>query len=144
MKRMILTVVACLAALSAWAKDVDWKRDYDDALKLAKSEKKMVMIDVYTDWCGWCKKLDKDVYSDKKVQEKLAKSFISVKINPEKNSANKKVAQQFGVRGFPNIIFVDGDGKKVNGIGGYVPADDFLKVLDQVAESKPDSKPASK
>ncbi len=134
MKHITLIAICCLLALQAWAGNVEWKHNYDDAVKEAKSDKKIVMVDIYTDWCGWCKKLDKDVYSNKEVQAKLAKDFVSAKINPEKGAANAKVAQNFGVRGFPYILFVDGDGKKVHSISGYVPAADFLKVLEAVSK----------
>ena len=134
MKRYAWILAAILVAVTVRAADVNWTHDYDEALKKAKADKKLVMIDIYTDWCGWCKKLDKDVYTDKSIQEKLAKGFICVKINPEKNSKNKKVAKDFGVKGFPYIAFVDADGKKLDEIGGYMPAKDFGKVIDRVAK----------
>jgi thioredoxin-related protein len=93
-----------------------------------------MMIDIYTDWCGWCKKLDKDVYSNKDVQAKLTKEFIAVKLNPEKSSKNKKIAASFGTRGFPHIVFVDAAGTKLSEIGGYQPADAFLKSLEAVTK----------
>jgi thioredoxin-related protein len=105
---------------------VDWEHNYDTALEKAKKENKLVMVDVYTDWCGWCKKLDKDVYADPKVGERLTKSFVTVKINPEKSLRAAQLAKQFGTKGYPHIVFVNGDGKKIGEIGGYVPANEFL------------------
>ena len=134
MKRTAYILVAVLAAAVAHAANVEWTHDYDAALKKAKTDKKLVMIDIYTDWCGWCKKLDSDVYTDKNVQEKLAKSFICVKINPEKSPSGKKLMKEFGVKGFPYIAFVDGDGNKVGEIGGYKPAKAFAAVLDSVVK----------
>lgn len=119
-----------LVAATALADSVKWATDYDKALAQAKSEKKLVMVDVYTDWCGWCKKLDKDVYSNAKVSEKLSKDFVACKINPEKSAQNRKLADKFGTRGYPHIVFVDGDGKKVYEISGYIPADRFAGRLD--------------
>ena len=119
-----------LVASAAVAAPVKWLSDYDKAVAEAKSEKKLVMVDVYTDWCGWCKKLDKDVYNNTKVSEKLSKDFVACKINPEKNNANRQLANKFGTRGYPHIVFVNGDGKKVYEISGYVPADKFAGQLD--------------
>ena len=82
---------------------------------------------------GWCKKLDRDVYKDPRVEEKLAKSFVAVKINPETGSKNAELARTFGTRGYPHIVFTDADGKKVAEIRGYIPADGFLKQLEQIA-----------
>ena len=52
----------------------------------------------------------------------------------EKSPQAAKLARQFGTRGFPHIVFVNADGKKVSEIGGYLPPKDFLKQLEQVTE----------
>ena len=113
---------------------VDWEQDYDLGLAKAKKDKKLVMVDLYTDWCGWCKKLDKDTYSNKDVADKLTKDFIAVKVNPEKSPKGAKLAKQFGTRGFPHIVFLSADGNKVSEIGGYLPPKEFLKRLETVSE----------
>ena len=123
-----------LLASAAMADTVKWLSDYDKAVAQAKSEKKIVMVDVYTDWCGWCKKLDKDVYSNAKVSEKLSKDFVAVKINPEKSAQNRQLANKFGTRGYPHIVFVNADGKKISEVGGYIPADKFASKLDDVVD----------
>ena len=133
-KFIAATIVSLLAlGASAWA-GVSWEQNYDTALEKAKKEKKLVMVDVYTDWCGWCKKLDRDTYSQKDVETKLTKEFISLKINPEKSAQNKNLAKQFGTHGYPHIVFLDAEGKKVSEISGYLPAADFLKQLNQITD----------
>ena len=118
------------------AGEVKWEKNYDDGLAQAKKDKKFVLVDIYTDWCGWCKKLDKDVYSQKEVGERLAKDFVAIKLNPEKSAKNKKIVQTFEVSGFPTILFLNSDGKQVGKIGGYVPADEFIRQLDAVVKKK--------
>lgn len=134
MKLIISIITICLLAGGTWAKDIDWQANYDSALEKAKKDKKPVMIDIYTDWCGWCKKLDRDTYSDKDVQAKLAKDFIAVKINPDENEKNALLEQRLGRAGYPHIVFLDSDGKKITEIRGYVPAAVFLKYLEQIAK----------
>jgi thioredoxin-related protein len=136
MKLFAMIVASVLAAGTLWAGEVKWEKNYADGLAQAKKEKKLVMVDVYTDWCHWCKKLDKDTYANKEVAEKLAKEFISIKLNPEKSTKNRKVAEEFGVRGYPNIIFLDSDGKKLAQLSGYRPADAFLKQLEALTQKK--------
>ena len=134
MKQIITLIILILLVSSVWAKDIEWLKSYDTALAQAKKDKKIVLVDIYTDWCGWCKKLDRDTYSDTNVQAKVAKDFIAVKVNPEKSAAGAKLAQQFGVRGFPFIAFVGADGRTLSQIGGYVNAAKFLDQLEQVAK----------
>ena len=135
MKRYATIMAGMLVAATVRAEAVNWQSDYDKAIATAKKDNKLVMVDVYTDWCGWCKKLDRDVYADPKVGERLTKSFVTVKINPEKSLRAAQLARQFGTRGYPHIVFVNGDGKKIGEIGGYVPANEFLKRLDKVAST---------
>ena len=132
MKRMAWCLGLMLVAVRIQAANVVWEHNYEEALAKARKDKKLLMVDVYTDWCGWCKKLDRDVYTAKTVQEKLTKDFVALKINPEKSSKNAQLAKEFGTHGFPHIVFLGADGKKVREIGGYLPAEDFAKVLESV------------
>jgi thioredoxin-related protein len=127
-----MILVLGLMAGCVRAESLKWETDYDKAVADAKKANKIVMVDVYTDWCGWCKKLDRDTYANASVAEKLNKDFIAVKLNPEKSQRGAELARSFGTRGYPHIVFLDGDGKKVSEVGGYVSADDFIKKLDAV------------
>ena len=132
MKRLATILAVLVTAATVHAEAVKWQDDFDKAVTAAKKGDKLVVVDVYTDWCRWCKLLDRDVYADPKVGEKLAKSFVAVKINPEKSSRAAQLARQFGTTGYPHIVFVNGDGKKIGEIVGYVSADEFLKRLDKI------------
>jgi len=129
-----MTIV--LITVSVRAAGINWETSYDTALEKAKKDKKLVMVDVYTDWCGWCKKLDRDTYSDKTVQETLVKNFVTVKINPEKSKKNGELAKQFGMRGYPHIVFLDDSGKKFGEVSGYQPAGQFQKSLDALLAAR--------
>jgi len=133
-KLMTGTILGFLVFGASAFAAVEWQTSYDMALAKAKKDKKLVMVDLYTDWCGWCKKLDKDTYTDKDVEAKLAKDFVAVKLNPEKSADIAKLSQRFGTRGYPHIVFVNTDGNMVSEIGGYLPPKDFLKELESVSE----------
>jgi thiol:disulfide interchange protein len=100
--------------------------DLPQALDRARSGGQIVMVDVYTDWCGWCKKLDRETYSDRRVREAL-RDFVPIKINAEKGG--RSVAEKYGVEGFPTILFVAADGRVVRKVQGYVDADEMLRIL---------------
>ena len=113
-----------------------WMTDINKALALAKKRKMPVMLDLYTDWCGWCKRLDKDVYPDKRVKS-LSKKFICIKSNPEKDKVAKEWAEYLAVTGFPFIAFLNSQGKPVLTLPGYADASTFALVLtDALAKSR--------
>lgn len=111
--------------------ELGWAKSYDEALKAAKD--KVVMIDFYTDWCGWCKKLDKDTYSNADVVKFLDQKIVPLKLNAEKEGA--ELAKKHGVRGYPTILFVSGTGEVVGRIGGYMQPDPFLKEVKQILQT---------
>ena len=130
---------------AAWA--VSWEHDLTGTLEEAKTEGKPVMADFYTDWCGWCKKLDQDVYTDASVN-RLAEKFICVKVNCE---VDKGAFSKYGLRGYPTIIFFNPSGGIEETVVGYrnaqVFADIMSKVLDKMPrlnEKTPQQQPADK
>ena len=105
---------------------------FDEALARARTEKKILLVDVYTDWCGWCKKLDREVFGDARVAE-ASRGLVAVRINAEKEG--EKVAQRYDVQGYPTVLFVDGSGSVVKRIDGYVDADEMLQTLKALPKS---------
>jgi thioredoxin-related protein len=135
MKRLIAVTIVVFLTLAAGAfAAVDWERNYDAGLEKAKKDKKLMMVDIYTDWCGWCKKLDRDTYSDADVGNKVTKDFVAVKLNPEKSPQGARLSRQFGTTGFPHIVFVDATGAKVSEINGYLAPKEFLKRLEMISD----------
>ena len=104
------------------------EENYSSALKKASAENKPVLIDFYTDWCGWCKKLDRETYSDPQVQN-LTKRFVCLKINADKS---KRVAQMYRVNALPTTVFADSTGREVARIEGFQPAPQFAGSLSKV------------
>src|SRR5689334_6382897 len=103
-----LTIPTAGSAQTAKEKDkaeLSWK-PFETGFAKAQTENKKVLLDVYTDWCGWCKRLDKDVYSDKRVISYLTQHYYVVKLNAEdtasvtykeKKSTKPAFAGAFGV-----------------------------------------------
>ena len=127
----LAAAVVLAACGSAVAGQIAWAPSYEAAVKKAKAVKKPLMIDLYTDWCGWCKKLDSDVYNKDEVIE-LSKEFVCLKLNPEKDKKNGK---KFQVEGFPTIFFLDSAGKEINKIVGFRPADKFAAEMKKALEA---------
>jgi thioredoxin 1 len=114
--------------------DVDWGQSYHVALERAGKENKLVMVDIYADWCPPCKLLDRDTFGNKDVQAKLSNGFIAVKIDIEKNKEGLELAKQFGGEMIPHILFLDSGGKRISESIGYLPPKEFLKELEDASE----------
>jgi len=150
MKRLSMLFAALLLAGLAPAAGAQahfvW-RGWDEGLKEAKRTNRPVLVDVYTDWCGWCKRMDRDVYSRADVRDYLAKSFVVVKLNAEaqdglqyqgQDLTSAGVAEQFRVTGYPTTVFLRSNGAHLINVPGYVPADRFLLVLRYIGEGHMD------
>ncbi len=107
----------------------------------AKVQHKLVLVDVYTDWCHWCKQLDKDVYPDRNVQKQLHAYFAATKVNAESDASidflgtttsGRQLAPHWSVTGYPTILFLSPDGNVIERVPGYLPAKDFASLLEYI------------
>lgn len=101
---------------------------FEAACKRAAKEHKSVMVDVYTDWCHWCKVLDQKTYTDKAVAAYADEHLIAIKINAEQGDG-VAFAQKAAVHGFPTVIFFDEAGAESYRVGGYEPPTKFLTSM---------------
>jgi len=104
---------------------IAWLTSYEAAVQTAREERCAIMIDFYTDWCGWCKKLDADTYADKQVIS-ASGDFVSLKLNADQERA---VAVRYNITGFPTILFVDSAGNEVHRVVGYRPPQAFFAEM---------------
>jgi thioredoxin-related protein len=116
---------------------------FEQGLAEAKKTNKKLLVDVYTDWCGWCKKMDADTYTDTGVESYLLEKYVVVKLNAEsstrqtyngKQYTERELASEFGVSGYPTTLFFKSDGSPITGAPGYYGAADFKTVLSYIAE----------
>ncbi len=123
---------------------------WNEGYTMATKKKKIAMIDCYTEWCGWCKRMDRDTYSDASIQKKIYENFVPIKLNPELNQTYTLEGKQYNgkqlldllsnnqLSGYPTIIFIIPNGK-TNTIElsvGYSNAEQFHKVLDAMQAKK--------
>ncbi len=121
----IISVIPMLQA------DENWFTNYDQAIQKAQEEKKPILADFTgSDWCGWCIKLKNEVFDTPEFQEWAKNKVVLLELDfpkkkaqsDEEKETNKKLAKQYGVKGFPTIIFIDASGKETREIGrsGYL------------------------
>jgi thioredoxin-related protein len=139
-----MTTIAALAFLEATAAELEWGTNVSKAQAQAKAEDKFVLINFTgSDWCGWCIKLDKEVFSTSEFAEYAKKNLVPVKIDfprrlpqsRELRKANAKLQEQFRIDGYPAIVVLSSAGREI-GRFGYTPGG-AGKFIERVEELKP-------
>ena len=111
------------------------------AQELAKKESKKVILDVYTDWCGYCRRMISEVYPSDEVQSVVGDYYYVVRVNAEsskeiwfngKKYTEQSLARSFGVSSFPTTVFVGSDGVAIGVQPGFMEAPIFSKLLEFV------------
>ena len=105
-------------------RDLSWK----EAIETAKREGKLVFVDFYTDWCGPCKVMSRDVYPQKQVVNFFNAKFVCLKLNAEKEG--RELAKRFRVSAYPTFIVVDTDEKVRVELKGSMDADKFIARIE--------------
>ena len=146
MKNLLAVFIALLiVVLSVHGGDnsaLRW-RSFDDGLAEAKKTNKKILVDVYTDWCGWCKRMDSQTYADREVARYLANRYVVIKLNAEssrqlsykgKQYSERELSAAFGISGYPATLFMQPDGEAITIYPGFADAKRFLDVASFIAE----------
>jgi thioredoxin-related protein len=123
---------------------VSW-HNFNDGIKLAREKRKPVVIDFYADWCGWCKKMDAEVFSDSEVARKLRDDFICIRIYTDKNISEiiryknhtltkQEFSTMLGVQGLPTLVFMDREANLITKIPGFIKKNVFLPLIGYMEE----------
>lgn len=103
--------------------DLTWQ----DALKKAKKENKILFVDVYATWCGPCKLLQKNTFPDKNLGDFFNQNFINLTFDGEIGDG-KLLFNQYKLRGYPTLLFIHPDGTVKAQYIGYQNAKNLLEI----------------
>lgn len=120
------------------AQERQWLDSPDEAANVAVRSGKMILISVGADWCHSCKKMDRETWSDEKVQQAINKSFVPLKLTDEKHHEHWATMQ---VKAFPTTLVFTSDKKLLTKMEGYVDAKKLALLLEQISESRTVSNP---
>jgi len=112
----------------AAAASATWSRDPERAFELARSQGKLLLVDVYADWCGWCKVLEKEVFPDPAFRA-VAKDFVLLRIDAEDGGAGSLLAAEHRADALPTLLILEPGGARVGEVQGYAPAPEFVARL---------------
>ena len=115
-------------------REITNEQEWEAAFLDAKESNKLIFADVYTDWCTYCHKLDKEVYTDDQVISYFNENFINIKFDAE-SQYGYQLAQRFRVEGYPTLLFLTAEQEVFENIGGFVPAPTLLAYGQQTISS---------
>lgn len=131
-KTPIMSICLMLCLASGYAQGIQFSnKTWEEVLLLARTEQKTIFMDAYATWCGPCKMMDRNTFSDDDVSRLYNARFVNVKMDMEKGEG-PALAERYGVRAYPTLLFIDGNGDVVHRAVGYHDADQFVE-LGQVA-----------
>lgn len=153
---ILLTILSIFTAFNLNAQTtnnkINWM-SFEEAVKLNETNPKKIFIDVYTDWCGWCTKMDQTTFVDKDVVAYMNENFYAVKFNAEQtepiefngytftnktpNGTRKgthELAQALlqGKMSYPSYVFMNEDNQLITIVPGYIEAYNFLYILKYI------------
>lgn len=146
---IIVAALACFAFVSSKPitttseHGIKWL-SFEEVAKLQKKTKKKIVMDVYTDWCGWCKRMDATTFSDPTVGEYVNKNYYALKLNAEskklikfngKEMTEQELAARFGVTGYPTTVYLDESMELLSPVSGYLDVKQFTNVVKFYGEN---------
>lgn len=142
-----LLLLLCLGTFTVQAQQVQWLSWEQASEMVANGTDKKVFIDVYTDWCGWCKRMDKDTFQNAEVAKYMTDNFLMVKLDGEAKENMDYKGRTFkyvpsGRRGYhelaatlmrgrlsyPTVVFLDEKMNMLSPVPGYQKPEPFLNI----------------
>jgi thiol:disulfide interchange protein DsbD len=127
-------VKGCLAVANESSNDnnisnvsgIKWNEDFQSAIAESKKTNKPMFVYFWTSWCSYCKQLESETFTNQDVQSKIAENYIPVKIDGD---TNPELCSRYNVLGFPTIMIIDSNEKKLDFIEGFYPPSELLNKI---------------
>lgn len=140
--KKIISGLLLFSAITAFAQEAIKFEElpFKDLIAKAKKEKKIVFLDAYASWCGPCKMMERNVFTQKSVGDYFNANFVNARFDMEKGEG-RDIAAKYGVRSYPTYLFLNGDGELVSQNFGYMEGSMFLTMAQDV--NSPNNKKGS-
>jgi thioredoxin-related protein len=127
-----LLILAMILAISGAAGQSNFRDlTFQEAVSEANQEDKLLFVDAYTDWCGWCKVMDRETFSTEEIGNFMNEKFVSIKVNMEEGFGID-LAMKYRVSSYPHYLIFDETGQLLAKFGGYLEPQPFKEKVTTV------------
>lgn len=149
---LLMSLILVSNAVLAQKETIQW-RSFEEVEKLMKEHPKRIFFNAYTDWCGWCKRLDKQTFTNPQLVAYINEHFYAIRMNAESKDPITYKGRTFnykpdirmhelaaelmmGARSFPFTAIVEKDGMNISPIPGFMKAGEFESILKYIQDGR--------
>lgn len=133
---LFLTVMPNLLSLQAQNRKIEFEtKPWKQNLKKAQKVDKLIFLDCYTQWCGFCKALDKYIFTMDNIADFYNANYVNVHMDMEKG-IGPELCKKYGVRAFPTLLIVDSKGNLIDSHVGFISAQELIDFGTRAKSSK--------
>lgn len=114
----------------ARAESRQWLTSEDEAIAQARKMDRPILVDLYADWCGWCKRLEEDVFSTPAFQS-FAEDFVLLRVDTEDGGEGSRLQERYDALSLPTTLVLDYQGVMIAEVKGYAPAAQYVATIQQ-------------
>jgi thioredoxin-related protein len=133
LKRSALLTAFAVLLLVQQASAGTWLTSLNAAQKRAKERKQLIFVDMFADWCGWCHKMEQEVFPSEAFQKATADKVL-LRLNTEDGGEGTKLAQEYGIHSLPTFLVLTPEMTVAGVINGYFPASEVTRTMTSVED----------
>ncbi|GAB4248951.1 MAG: hypothetical protein Kow00109_25040 [Acidobacteriota bacterium] len=111
-----------------------WVDNPEEAFATARASRRNVVAFLYTDWCSYCRQMDRTTFRDPGVVDELGDRLVWLRLNAENDTAGRRMALERRIIGYPTVIVFAPSGEEITRIPGYLPPERFRAFLGALLE----------
>lgn len=125
---LLIAFIGIVGTTQAQNKKIAFEHgNWSEVLEKAKKENKLVYLDCYTTWCGPCKWMEKNVFTNDTVADFYNTHFVNIEMDMEKGEG-KELAKKYGIQAYPTMLYVNAQGEVIHRTCGSAPSQQFIQL----------------